>query len=280
VILVNKPVAKLIIEGGKCVGVECADGSSYRAEKAVLSTMHIKNLVEMAPRDLWPADFLYGVDTWESEVSEVVTHYAVKEPPKYPIKGGTISPTESAILASPERLLRFAYDTECGISNLDEPPISVFCSTVTDPSRAPAGMHTLKILGFHPYSLKEGPKHWDAIKNQVSDAQLNYFRRFAPNLTDDKILAKYVMSPLDLERKNASYWHGSIHAGSSDPSQSGALRPMAGWAQYRMPIPGLYQTGACTYPGGSVTGAPGRNAAIVMLKDFGTSIEEVVAKKS
>ncbi len=277
-ILTNKTVSKLIIEGGRCVGVECADGSSYRADKAVLSTMHIKSLVEMAPRNLWPDDFLYGVDTWEGEISEVVTHYAVKEPPKYPVKGGTLSPAESAVLASADRLLRFAYDDAAGISNIDEPPISVFCSTVADPSRAPAGMHTLKVLGFHPYNLKEGPQYWDTLKNKVSDAQLAYLRKFAPNLTDDKILAKFVMSPLDLERKNPSFWHGSIHGGSSDPSQTGAMRPMAGWAQYRMPIPGLYQTGSTTYPGGSVTGAPGRNAAMVMLKDFGTSIEEVVQK--
>jgi phytoene dehydrogenase-like protein len=47
-----------------------------------------------------------------------------------------------------------------------------------------------------------------------------------------------------------------------------------------MPVPGLYQTGDTTYPGGSVTGAPGRNAAVVMLKDFGTSIEEVVNKEA
>jgi phytoene dehydrogenase-like protein len=280
VILTKKMVARLIIENGKCVGVECADGSSYRADKAVLSTMHIKHLVDMAPRDLWPAEFLYGADTWEGEISEVVTHYAISEPPKYPIKGGTISPVESAILANPERLLRFAYENECGISSIDEPPISIFCSSIADPSRAPAGKHTLKILGFHPYNIKEGPQHWDTLKNKVSDAQLNYLRRFAPNLTDDKILGRFVMSPLDLERKNPSFWHGSIHGGSSDPSQSGAMRPMAGWAQYRMPIPGLYQTGATTYPGGSVTGAPGRNAAVVMLKDFGTSIEEVVAKGS
>ena len=278
VILTNKTASRLIIENGKCVGVECADGSSYRADKAVLSTLHVKHLVEMAPRDLFPADFLYGVDTWEGEVSEVVTHYAVKEPPKYPVKGGTLSCAESAILASPERLLRFAYEDAAGISNMEEPPISIFSSTVADPSRAPAGMHTLKILGFHPYNLKEGPQHWDALKEQVSDAQLKYFRRFCPNLTDDKILGRFVMSPLDLERKNPSFWHGSIHGGSSDPSQSGAMRPMAGWAQYRMPIPGLYQTGSCTYPGGSVTGAPGRNAAMVMLKDLGTSIEEVVSK--
>jgi phytoene dehydrogenase-like protein len=89
-----------------------------------------------------------------------------------------------------------------------------------------------------------------------------------------------VESPLDLERRNPAFWHGNIHGGSSGPSQSGAMRPAPGWAQYRMPVPGLYQTGDTTYPAGSVTGAPGRNAAVVMLKDFGTSIEEVVNKKA
>ena len=280
VILTRKKVQRLVVENGKCTGVECADGSPYRADKAVLSTMHIKHLVDMAPRELWGQDFVYGVDTWEGEISEVVTHYAVKEPPKYPIEGGTISPAESAILTSSDRLLRFAYDVQRGVPDIQEPPISVFCSTVADPSRAPRGMHTLKVLGFHPYDLKEGPEHWDVIKNEVSDAQLNYLRRFAPNLTEDKILGRYVESPLDLERRNPSFWHGNIHGGSSDPSQSGAMRPVPGWAQYRMPIPGLYQTGDTTYPGGSVTGAPGRNAAVVMLKDFGTSIEEVVKKKA
>jgi phytoene dehydrogenase-like protein len=47
-----------------------------------------------------------------------------------------------------------------------------------------------------------------------------------------------------------------------------------------MPIAGLYQTGATTYPGASVSGGPGRNAAMVMLKDFGRSIEEVVNKRA
>src|SRR5258707_2321524 len=56
VILPNKPVAKLIIESDKCVGVECADGSSYRAQKAVVSTIHIKQLIDMAPRNLWGQD--------------------------------------------------------------------------------------------------------------------------------------------------------------------------------------------------------------------------------
>jgi phytoene dehydrogenase-like protein len=53
------------------------------------------------------------------------------------------------------------------------------------------------------------------------------------------------------------------------PAQSEMLRPVPGYAQHRMPIPGLYQTGATTHPGGSVTGGPGRNAAQVLLTDLG-----------
>jgi phytoene dehydrogenase-like protein len=46
-----------------------------------------------------------------------------------------------------------------------------------------------------------------------------------------------------------------------------------------MPIPGLYQTGATTHPGGSVTGGPGRNAALVLLKDLGKDLNDVIATK-
>jgi phytoene dehydrogenase-like protein len=46
-----------------------------------------------------------------------------------------------------------------------------------------------------------------------------------------------------------------------------------------MPIPGLYQTGGTTHPGGSVTGGPGRNAAVVMLEDFGQNLHEVIGPR-
>ncbi len=280
VILTNKPVTRLIVEGGKCVGVECEDGASFRADKAVLSTIHIKQLVDMAPRELWGQDFIFGVDTWQPENPMFAANYATTEPPTYAVAGGKLSPVNSGMLANPERLIRLAFDHACRKVNMEEPPLAVHCCTIADPTRAPAGMHTIKVIGWQPYELKEGPQHWDQIKQQMADANLNYLRRFSPNLTDDKILGQFIQSPLDLERMNPHNWHGSCHAGAQDPSQSGALRPMAGWAQYRMPIPGLYQTGACTSPGGSVTGVPGRNAAAAMLKDFGTSIEQVIGKSS
>jgi phytoene dehydrogenase-like protein len=279
-ILTKKTVTRLILENNKCQGVECSDGTSYRAEKAVLSTIHIKHLVDMAPKEAFGEEFIEGVETWKAGITLFVTHYATKEPPKFPIAHGTITSVAAGTMATSDRGLRVGYDFARRAINVDDPPLLVVCSSLADPSRAPEGMHTIKVIGNQPYDIPEGPEHWDKIKNEVSDANLKYLRRFAPNLTDDKILARIVESPLDLERMNAHNWHGTCHGGAQNAAQSGAMRPMPGWAQHRMPIPGLYQTGATTYPGASVSGGPGRNAATVMLKDFGKSIDEVIGAKS
>ncbi len=281
VVLTNKPVSRLLIEGNKCVGVTCLDGSSYRAEKAVVSTIHIKHLVNMAPSDLWGEDFLEGVELWRPEHAMISLHYATSEPPKYPIAGGTISTCEAAIAPRLDYYLNMDYRDARGEITPDDPPgLQIVSPSVVDPSRAPAGFHTVKIESNLPYGLKEGPKHWDNIRDDVEAMLLSHFRKFAPNLTPDKFLSKFIETPLDIERMNPAMWRGSAHAGANNLAQSGNMRPVPGWANYRMPIEGLYQTGACTAPGGSVTGMPGRNAASVILKDYGTSLEAVVAKKS
>jgi phytoene dehydrogenase-like protein len=231
----------------------------------------------MAPKEAWGEDFLYGTETWSPGVSMFVTHYATTEPPRFPVEDGELSSVSAGIPTSMQRMLRVGGDFRAGLVADDDPVLLVVCPTVADPSRAPEGRHTLKVIGFQPYELPEGPERWDKIKDRVSRANLECLRRYAPNLTDDKILATLVKSPLDLERFNAHNWHGSCHGGDMGPAQSGNLRPVPGWAEHRMPIPGLYQTGATTHPGGSVSGGPGRNAAMVMLKDFGTSLESVLA---
>ncbi len=93
---------------------------------------------------------------------------------------------------------------------------------------------------------------------------------------DEVILASLVKSPEDIEQLNPHMIHGAFHGGNRGPAFSGPLRPAPGWAAHRMPIPGLYQTGGSTHPGGSITGAPGRNAAIVMLSDLGHDPAEVM----
>ena len=273
VILTNKPVVHLIVEGGKCLGVECADGSKYRAEKAVVSTIHLKHIVNMAPSELWGEDFNSMVDAFQPEHAMFQFHYATTEAPKYPLaSGGTISSTEAVLMDRPESILLLNPYNARGEVWTEDTPLQIVSPSVGDPTRAPAGHHTVKIEGTLPYELKDGgARHWDNIKNQVADACFARLRRLAPNMTTDKVLAKFIESPLDIERMNPAMWRGSVHAGD---------RRLPQMAPYKMPIPGLYQTGACTPPGGSISGVPGRNTAAAIFKDLGSSIEEVGSKKA
>lgn len=275
VIHTNMPVAQLIIENGRCRGVECLDGTQYRARKSVVSSIHIKHLVDMAPKPLWGDEFLENVRLLQPEYAMFSFHYAISEAPKYILAdGGTISPAESTLMADPERILLSDYENATGEIHLQGLPLQIVCPSIADPSRAPPGHHTLKLEGNLPYALKEGPQQWDRIKDQVAAEVFDYFRKFCPNLTEDKILGRFLLSPLDIERMNPAMWRGSAHAAAYGAAQTGDMRPVPGWAQYRMPVPGLYQTGACTAPGGSVRGQPGRNTAQAILEDLGTSIEE------
>ena len=281
VILTNKPTVQLIVEGGRCTGVECADGSTYRASKAVVSTVHIKRLVDLAPKELWGDDFLEGVATFDTGSSGLNTLYATKGPVVYPAPGGgTVTPVHSRTLYNPVRCLHFDLELHTGEVDMEDCLLHVVQPSVVDSTRAPEeGLHTIRILGRQPYNLLDGgPQRWDEIKEKVADAHLRALQRHAPSFTDDKILARFVISPLDIERMNPGMWHGSCHGGTDGPAQAGRLRPVPGWAQHRMPINGLYQTGGTTYPGGGVGGRPGRNAAMVLLKDLGTSLEETVSE--
>jgi phytoene dehydrogenase-like protein len=271
-IVTGARVSGLVLEKGRCVGVETEDGETHRASRAVLSTVHVKHLAEMAPREAWGEEFLYGVDRWREGVCLFPTHYATAAAPTFPVEGGEVTPVASGIAPSVDRLLRVGSDVGRGLLADDDPPLLVVCGSVADPSRAPEGQHALKVIGFHPYELADGgAERWDDVREDVSRRSFQQLARFAPNMTEEAILASVVKSPLDLERMNAHNWHGTCHGGDMSPAQSGALRIAP-----RTPIGGLYQTGGTTHPGGSVSAAPGRNSAIVLLEDLGASLEEVV----
>jgi len=80
------------------------------------------------------------------------------------------------------------------------------------------------------------------------------------------VIARDVLTPLDLERR-FGLTEGNIFHGDPSLEQMFFMRPLPGWAHYRTPIHALYLCGAGTHPGGGVTGAPGHNAARVVLAD-------------
>jgi phytoene dehydrogenase-like protein len=269
-VICGRRVTELIVEGGRCTGVVCADGECFLAREAVLSTIHVKDLVTMAPAAAWGEDFRYAIETYDGGVSAFAAHYATTEPPRYPTRdGGHMECVSAGVSGWPEDILRMGRDVVEGRLVTDGAWLLFPAPTVADPSRAPDGRHTVKILGMQPYDPGRGPQEWAELREEIAAVHLEHLRRAAPNLDQDKILAELIVSPVDLEQANPHMWHGTFHGGDRGLANSGALRPAPGWAQHRMPIPGLYQTGGTTHPGGSVTGGPGRNAAMVMLSDLG-----------
>src|SRR3954452_4754708 len=215
--LPSQEVNGLVLERGRCAGVETADGERYLARVAVLSTIHVKHLVGMAPADAWDDDFRHAVDTWNVGGTLFVTYCALSEPP---VVGGVPMPVFGPGVPV-RRLLQVGHDWETGTVNTDDPSLLVICTSLVDPTRAPEGRHVLKVLGMQPYDIPGGPERWDDLKDDVSAANLAQVRGYAPTVTDATILARTIKSPLDLERKNRHNWHGSCHGGDMSPSQSG-----------------------------------------------------------
>ena len=89
--------------------------------------------------------------------------------------------------------------------------------------------------------------------------------RFMPNLRR-LIVGRQVLTPLDLERV-FGLTEGDIFHGRHDLDQIFGLRPHPQAAQFTTPIPGLYLCGSGAHPGGAVSGAPGRNAAMRVIQD-------------
>ena len=186
--------------------------------------------------------------------------------------GGTQTAVSAGIVGWPEDVLEAGRDVREG-RLLHARWLLIATPTLVDPSRAPEGKHTVKLLSMVPWNDGD----WETLKSEVAEENFAAMRRAAPNMTRDVVLAELVKSPVDIEQANPHMWHGTIHGGDRSYPNDGPRRPAPGWAQHRLPIPGLYQTGATTHPGGSVTGGPGRNAAIVMLEDLGHDAREVLA---
>lgn len=272
-VVTGQRVVELVLENGRCTGVVTDDGERYLARRAVLSTIHVKSLVDMAPAEAWGDDFLDGVDTYDPGISIFAQYYATTEPPELVAPGGTQAAVSAGVVGWPEDVLQAGRDVREG-KLLHARWMLIATPTLADPSRAPEGQHTVKLLSMAPWLDGRWP---DELKREVEAENLAALRRAAPNMTEETILASLVKSPVDVERLNPHMWHGTIHGGDRSYANDGPRRPVPGWAQHRMPIPGLYQTGATTHPGGSVTGGPGRNAAIVMLEDLGHDPREVMS---
>ena len=147
-----------------------------------------------------------------------------------------------------------------------EPIVSMWFPSVLDDSLAPEGEHVASLFCQHFMRHLPDSLSWDEVKSDVADHVIATVERHAPGFTE-LVVGRQVMSPLDIER-NLGMVGGDIFHGALHLDQLFSLRPVAGFANYRMPVKGVYLCASGAHPGGGVTGLPGRNAAKVILADL------------
>jgi phytoene dehydrogenase-like protein len=172
-----------------------------------------------------------------------------------------------------EALLRSFDDYEYGRAHTDQPTIG--CQTRLDPSRAPAGKHTVHLFHYAPFALAGGgAEAWEGRRQEVADGILATLLARTANLRPESILGRAIETPLDLARRNPAMIDGDYnHIGMFLHQQMGN-RYLPGWG-YATPVEGLWLCGPSCHPGGGVTGG-GRAAVQPLLASLGIDFQEVV----
>ena len=262
-------VSKILIKNGVAQGVVLEGGEEIRAD--VVSSSVDPNLTFLKfieEREL-PADFLEDVRRYKYRGSSGKVNLALDGLPDFTCLPGPGNHLRGAISISPSmEYMERAYDQAKYGEFSRRPYIDMVIPSLTDPSVAPPGKHILScFVQYAPYKLASGT--WDEQREAFGNTVIDTISQFAPNLKNF-IIGKQFITPLDIERQTG-LTEGNIFQGELSLEQLFFLRPAAGWARYRTPIKKLYMCGSATHPGGGIMGAPGRLAALEILKDTGRS---------
>ncbi len=169
------------------------------------------------------------------------------------------------VLAPGIDYLEKAFDASKYGRSSEEPYLEATIPTLLDPTLAPEGTHVMSIIAqWTPYQLREGD--WEAERERVGDLVVKTMEQYAPGL-GELVTARQVITPVDLENEYGLSGGHPLHA-EPGLDQFFAWRPLLGHARYRFGIDGLYLCGSGAHPGGGITGAPGANAARVILSDL------------
>ena len=245
----------------RAVGVKLKDGKVVEGKIVVSNADPKTTFLKLARNADLDEDFLRKVRALKTTgVSFKVNGY-IEELPDFG-KGKWLSDEHKAsILIMPSiEYIEKAYDDSRVLGYSRRPWLSLNIPSTVDPTLAPQGKFVFNIFGqYLPYSNR-----LDEIKDKMAEIVLDTLREFAPNFKPVKM---EFLTPLDIERR-FGIWGGNIFHLDMTPDQLYVFRPLIGYSDYRTPIKNLYLCGSGTHPGGGVTGAPGYNAAMEIIKDL------------
>jgi len=256
-------VTRIVVRGGRAQAVQLANGEEIATRLGVLADTSAPalflSLLERTDVPHWlrvrMRRFQLGFGTFKLD-------WALSAPVPWSVEAAR----QSAVVHAGESiddLAGFAREVRAG--QLPERPYLVIGQhTLVDPSRAPAGKHTLYAYSRVPPYLPGG---WttDAAA-RFADRVEARIEGLAPGFRQT-ILGRHVLAPPDLETMNANLIGGDLGGGSNAWYRQLIFRPVFPYFRYRTPVRGLYLCSSYAHPGAGVHGMCGFNAATMAAHD-------------
>jgi len=265
-IALDAPVREVIVERDRATGVILDNGEAIRA-KYVASSVNPKLLyTRLVPSDALPSDFLAHIKNWRNASGTFRMNVALNTLPAFtalPSPGDHL--TAGIILAPSLGYMDRAWQDARDHGWSRAPVIEILIPSTLDDGLAPPNQHVASLFCQHVAPELPHGASWDDHREEVADLMIATVDHYAPGF-GKSVIGRQILSPLDLERQ-FGLLGGDIFHGALTLNQLFSARPMLGHADYRGPLKGLYHCGSGAHPGGGVTGAPGHNAARVILAD-------------
>ncbi len=252
----DAPVARILVEGDRAVGVELQSGERFAAPVVVSNADPRATFLSLLGPEHLDTGFVRRISNLRLRGLAAKLNLALDGLPSFAglqeaELGGRL------VIAPGIDYLERAFNHSKYGEYSEHPAVEITIPSIHDRSLTPEGMHVLSaVVQYAPYNLKQG---WDEAREAFADRVIETIAAYAPDLPG-RIVARQIITPLDLER-DYGMTGGHWHHGDLALDQLLMLRPVPGAAQYATPLPGLYLCGAGAHPGGGVMGAAGRNAA-------------------
>ncbi len=264
----SSEVERILVQGGRATGVLLTDGTELRATTVLSGADPKRTFLRLVDKEQLPEDFRRAIDGIKMDGPCAKVNYVLDAEPQVVGMPEDAGPARRSLFTLPPSAAKAdaCYDrSKRGeIAGTDELFLDCVVASNVDPSLAPEGRHVMTcFVQYVPYALAEGT--WETRRDELADKVTARIGEIAPNVPG-AVVAREVLTPADLE-DTYGLTEGNIFHGDISPDQLFHMRPVPGYARYESPVGGLYLCGAGAHPGGGVTGAPGYNAARLVIAD-------------
>jgi phytoene dehydrogenase-like protein len=260
------PVARIDVQGGRAAGVVLESGEEIKAGVVLSSLDSRQTFLNLLEPGVLEPEFETEVKRYKYRGSSGKVNLALDGLPELACKPGQGDWLRGAISFSPSLdYMERAYDDAKYGRFSRRPYVDCIIPTLVDPSMAPPGKHIMScFVQYAPYHLADGKEWTDEERTRFGETVIDTLEERFPRIRD-LIIHKMFITPKDIEQ-TTGLTEGNIFQGELSLEQLFFNRPVPGWARYRTPVSDLWMCGSATHPGGGIMGAPGRIAALEVLK--------------